>query len=95
MTNKIDWNAVAKVGLPGIIACFLVWKLADGFDVFEVRLRAIETQHAEMLNHSARVEDLMGRSYMSNERVLFVLRAMCINDAKSADARKLCLEEGR
>jgi hypothetical protein len=92
---KPDWNAIAKVGLPGVIACFLVWKLADGFEVFDVRLKAIESQHAEMLTHSERIEDLMGRAYMGNERVLYVLRAMCVNDAKSQEARRLCLEESR
>lgn len=90
---KIDWNAVAKVGIPGVIAMFLVWKLADGFDIFEKRLSAIESQHAEQSQHAARTEDLMGRSYMSNERVLYVLRTMCVNDAKTAEARRLCLED--
>lgn len=90
---KIDWNAVAKVGLPGVIACFLVWKMAEGFDMFEVRLKAIENQHAEMINHSERVEDLMGRAYMGSERILWVLKVTCANQAKTNDARKLCLED--
>lgn len=92
---KIDWNAVAKVGLPGVIACFLVYNLVIGFDKFDVRLQAVEQQHQSMLLHSERTEDLMGRSYMSNEKVLYVLRQMCVNDAKNADARRLCLEESR
>lgn len=92
---KPDWNALVKLGVPSAIAVFLVWRLAAGFDLFDVRLRAVESQHAEMIQHSARVEDLMGRSYMANERVLFVLRAMCVNDAKTLEARRLCFEAGQ
>lgn len=92
---KIDWTAVGKFGIPGVIAMFLVWKLADGFDMFEARLRAVEQQHADLLVHTSRTEDLMGRAYMSNERVLYVLRQMCVNDAKTTEARRLCLEESR
>lgn len=95
---KPDWtavvNAIVKLGLPGAIAVFLVWRLAAGFDLFDVRLRAIESQHTEMLQHSERVEDLMGRSYMSSERVLYVLRIMCANEARTPEARRLCLEDG-
>lgn len=90
---KIDWDAVAKMGLGGVIAMFLVYRLATGFDVFEQRLRAIESQHIDMLNHSARVEDLMGRAYMSSERILWVLKVQCANAAKTADARQLCFQE--
>jgi hypothetical protein len=92
---KPDWNAIAKVGIPGAIAIFLVYRLAYGFDSFDVRFRAIESQHAEMIMYTQRVEDLMGRTYMSNERVLFVLRVMCANAAKTPEARRLCLEEGK
>jgi hypothetical protein len=90
---KIDWDAVAKAGVGGTIALYLVYRMAAGFDTFDVRLRAIENQHVDMLNHSARVEDLMGRSYMSSERILWVLKVQCANDAKTADARKLCFQE--
>jgi len=92
---KIDWNAVAKVGIPGVIAMFLVYNLSTGFEKFDARLGAMERQHSDMLQHSERIEDLMGRTYMSNERVLYVLRQMCVNDAKTAEARRLCLEENR
>lgn len=92
---KPDWNAIAKIGIPGAIAIFLVWRLAGGFDLFDVRLRAIEQQHAEMNSHGQRMEDLAGRAYMANERVLYVLKVMCANEAKTNDARRLCLEDAR
>lgn len=91
--TKIDWNAVAKVGIPGVIAMFLVWKLADGFDIFDKRLQAIEQQHATMSSHSDKTEDLMGRAYMSSERVLYVLKTMCIQNAHTAQERRDCLQE--
>lgn len=89
---KHEWlNTVIKLGIPGALAVFLVWWMTGEFSV---RLRAIEAQHVSMIGHSERVEDLMGRTYMSNERVLFVLRVMCANEAKSAEARRMCLENG-
>lgn len=90
---NIEWKEVYKHGVPAVAMLYLMWRLANGFDMFEARLRAVEGQHADMLQHTARIEDLMGRSYMGNERVLYVLRQMCVNDAKSQDARRLCLEE--
>lgn len=93
MDMKPDWNAIAKVGIPGVIACFLVWKLADGFEVFDVRLKAIESQHAAAAISAESAKDLAGRSLMSSERILWVLQAMCANDAKSNDARERCLRE--
>lgn len=90
---KIDWNAIAKVGIPGVIACFLVWKLADGFDVFNVRLTAIETQHASAALAAESSKDLSGRALMSSERILWVLQTMCANDAKTSEARERCLRE--
>lgn len=92
---KPDWNAVVKLGVPSVIACFLVYNLVIGFDKFDVRLQAVERQHGDMLTHAERTEDLMGRTYMSSERALYVLRAMCVNDAKTPEARRLCLEEPR
>ena len=91
--TKIDWNAVARVGIPGVIAMFLVWKLADGFDIFDKRLQAVELQHATMIQHSERIEDLMGRAYMGNERTLYVLKIMCVQNAKTAQDRRDCLQE--
>lgn len=88
---KIDWNAVAKVGIPGVIAMFLVYRLAVGFDAFDVRLKALEGQHALAAENALSAKDLAGRALMTNERVLFVLQTMCVNDAKSADARERCL----
>lgn len=90
---KIDWDAVARLGAGGAIAMYLVYRMATGFDVFETRLRAIEAQHNDMLNHSARVEDLMVRAYKSSERILWVLKVQCANAAKTSDAKQLCFQD--
>lgn len=88
---KPDWNAVAKVGIPGVIAMFLVYKLAIGFESFDVRLKAIEGQHIQAAAAGAEAKDLAGRALMTNERVLWVLQVMCANEAKSSEARERCL----
>jgi len=91
---KPDWvNAIVKLGLPGAIAVFLVWRLAAGFDVLDVRLRAVESQHQDIQLQSEAIKDLTGRVLMSNERVLWVLQVMCANEAKTSDARERCLRE--
>lgn len=91
---KTDWtNTILKLGIPGAIAVFLVWRLASGFDVIDVRLRAVESQHSTIQSQSEAIEDLTGRVLMSNERVLWVLQVMCANEAKTADARERCLRE--
>lgn len=87
---KPDWNAIAKVGIPGVIALFLVWRLSDGFDKFDNRLGAMEHQHVAAAQQVAEAEDLAGRALMTNERVLWVLEVMCANEAKDRDARERC-----
>lgn len=90
-------TAIIKLGIPGAIAVFLVWRLAAGFDVFAVRMEKLEmqsaTQHSEIKTHGERIEDLTGRAYMLNEKMLMVLRTMCVNDARTADARRNCVAD--
>jgi len=90
---RIDWNAVAKVGIPGVIACFLVYNLAQGFDKFDARLHAVEVQHQTMATHSERTEDLMARTYMANQKLLNVVRQLCVQDAKTLADRRECLKD--
>lgn len=90
---KIDWNAVGKVGIPGVIALWFTYNTVIGFDKFDQRLHAMELQHAAAAEAAAAAKDLAGRALMTNEKVLFVLQVMCANDAKSNDARERCLRE--
>lgn len=90
---RIDWSAVAKVGIPGVIAMFLVYNLATGFDKFDKRLQAMEVQHAHAATASAEAKDIAGRALMTNEKVLWVLRTICANEAMTAAARRDCLRE--
>ena len=93
---KPDWNAVAKVGIPGVIACFLVWRLAAGFDIVDKRLGAIETQHVTAQASADSTKDLAGRALMANERILWVLQISCANEAKTNEARERgCCREPR
>ena len=93
MFSKEDWTAIAKVGIPGVIAMFLVYNLATGFDKFDTRLGAIEQQHVSAAEATAAAKDLAGRALVTNERTLWVLRTMCVNDAKTSEARERCLRD--
>jgi hypothetical protein len=90
---KPDWAAIGKVGIPGVIALAFTWSTITGFDKFDVRLAAMEQQHAHAAAAAEAAKDLAGRALMTNERVLWVLRTMCANDAKTNDARERCLRE--
>lgn len=69
-----------------IIAGFLVWRLAGGFDIYAQKMDALTVQHSEMAAQY-KASDNMTR------RMLVVLRVMCVNAAKNEDARQNCLQE--
>ncbi len=69
-----------------VIAGFLVWRLAGGFDMFGAKMDALTLQHSEMAQQY-KASDMMTR------RMLVVLRVMCVNAAKNEDARQSCLQE--
>ena len=89
-----DWlQAILKIGVPGAIAVFLVWRLAGGFDVIDARIKSAEDQHGAMLIHSARLEEAIQRASLSSDRVLGVLRLICVQNASSASDRRECLRD--
>lgn len=63
---RIDWNAVAKVGLPGVIAMFLVYRLATGFDAFA-------KEHDAISDGLGKVVNITGQSDMAQQQILYVL----------------------
>lgn len=69
-----------------IIAGFLVWRLSSGFEVFAAKMDQLTQQHIE-LAAQYRASDMMTR------RMLVVLRVMCVNAARTEDARQSCLQE--
>jgi hypothetical protein len=91
MNTKLDWNAIAKIGIPGVIAMFVVYRMTMGFEMFEMRLRALETQHTEAATAYVQAKDIADRALMINDRVLRVLQTMCANDARTTEARERCL----
>jgi len=69
-----------------VIAGFLVWRMAGGFDLFAAKMDALTLQHAQLADQY-RASDNMTR------RMLVVLRVMCVNAADTEQARRNCLEE--
>ena len=85
-------EAALKLGVPGAIAVFLVWRLAAGFDVMAARMADLERGHATQSEHSLRAEDLSGRTYLVNEKILRVLTADCVNHARTVEERRACVQ---
>ncbi len=93
MQNLPEWvQALVKIGVPGGIAVFLVWRLAGGFDVVDARMKAIEAQHAEMSLSAGRMETTLNRSRESGDRVLLVLRQICVQNASTNAEKRDCLQ---
>lgn len=97
---KIDWNAVAKVGIPGVIALFLVYRLSMGFEMFERRLNAQDEKHAAMIVEQQnlgrailKLADKQGESQAFQQQILGVMRVMCIQGAVTPADRRECLKE--
>lgn len=83
---KIDWNAVAKVGIPGVIAMFLVYRLSVGFDVFA-------KDHERLLESMAQVVTITRQSDIAQRQILYVLQTMCVNQARTDSQRADCLRK--
>lgn len=97
---KIDWNAVAKVGIPGVIAMFLVYRLALGFEIIEGKMKESSEQHQLMVTEQQnlargvlKLADKQGETQMLQEKILNVMRVMCIQGAVTAADRRECLKE--
>jgi hypothetical protein len=89
-----DWvSAIVKLGIPGAIAIFLVYRLAQGFDVVAVRLTNLEALQVATAAESLRLADLSGRTYMVLEKILNVQKTQCVNVARTDEARANCLRE--
>ncbi len=90
MPNVPEWlQAIVKLGIPGAALIFLVYWLTVTFDH---RLEAMETQHKTMGEHNSRMEDLSKGAATVNDRVLRVLLASCVNNAKTDNQRRECLQ---
>lgn len=86
-----EWMQTAlKFGAPTALLAFLVFWLTGDFNV---RLRATENQHSNMLGAMQTMIDNQGRTYEATERILFVTRVACANEAKTAEARRQCLSD--
>ena len=69
-----------------VIAGFLVYRMAGGFETYAAKMDALTLQHTEMAQQY-KVSDNMTR------RMLVVLRIMCVNSSKTETQRQACLQE--
>lgn len=88
---SIDWEAVAKVGVPAVIALFLVWRLSNGFELLgdELKLRAAD--HVQIGRQLESVANITGQNDMAQQQILYVLQTLCVNQARTDGQRGDCL----
>lgn len=86
LTGVPSWvKAIAAIGIPGVIALFLVWQGAKQLPKIEERQVAIEKsmiQTQEAIRQQAARMDQMYR----------MLQRICSNTAKSEDDRQRCFD---
>lgn len=93
MLEKITLKQILAGGLGGGFALLFAYQMAEGQSDARSAMSEISSQHVSMQQAAESAKELAGRSYMANERVLYVLRIMCVNQAKTDEARRLCLAE--
>jgi hypothetical protein len=82
-----DWGKVAAyVGIPGVIALYLVWVLASSFnaklDAHDLEARTLAEQHAAETREGFR-------------QLVPLLQQICANTAKTDDERAACWQVAR
>ena len=87
LVSSSSWNQTCTIS-----GAFARTALAAGFDVLAARMTALEQGHAEQNAHSLRDEDMSGRLYLVQEKMLRVLTADCVNHADSAEGRRACVQ---
>lgn len=86
--DKLTWTAIVKVGVPAALLTFvIVWLTGD----FNVRLRAIETQHVDISGGVTAIKEITGQSDMAQQQILYVLQTLCVNQARTDAHRSDCL----
>lgn len=76
-----------------LIVGFLLWRDTERDKALDL-VQATRDEHAEIIQHAERQEDLTGRTYMATERVFAVLQAMCRNQARTELAVARCEDAG-
>jgi hypothetical protein len=81
----MDWIKLGSmVGVPGLIACYLVWTFTGDVKADVKDIKANVAEHMMMSNereaHHIRVEDELGT----------ILKRICINTAKNYQERNQC-----
>lgn len=82
------WKNVTKYGLGTVGFVVLGY-----FMLTDVRAdqRATRTEHSELITAVGAVANIAGQSDMAQQQILYVLQAMCSNQAKNDDQRENCL----
>src|SRR5690349_1661412 len=88
--DDMPWQIKAAFlfGAPTVFAAYLIWALVSGI---VPAMLAMQTSMNDLSRAVASLAADHAVAKMANEDILSVLRASCVNDAKTTDARERCL----
>ncbi len=89
-SNGMPWQvkAVLLIGVPSVIALYLVWSLVHG--VIPVLLQGQTTMN-QILMAMQSVSQEHVSSRQQTDTMIAILRANCVNNSQTAEARERCL----
>lgn len=90
-------KGVQKYGLPTVIACLLGYIMIAELraDQKEIKSQqgALVVEQQNLGRGILKLADKSGETQMLQEKILMVLRAMCVQDATTPADRRACLKE--
>lgn len=91
---SIDWEGIAKIGVPAVIALYLVYRLSNGLDSVADELRLRAQEHISQNANIDSIKQITGQSDMAQQQILYVLQTLCVNGARTDSQRADCLRTG-
>lgn len=86
MLEKVTLKQILTTGGLGGLAILFAYQLSEGQVDTREALAKMEQQHVRMI-------ELAEQSSKTDARVLRVLQITCVNQAQTAEARRLCLSD--
>jgi len=87
-----DWSKIGdfavKVGVPSVIAIYLVWILTQGLSQDMAAMKASFDQHS---SQAAMMMQQYEQVRIQSDRQLYVMQRICINSANTPQERQECL----
>ena len=79
-----------KLGVPSAIALLLTYAMITNS---KDEHHAIDVELKSLRQSVIGVTDIVGQSHMVQDRTLYVLRRICVNEARTPNDRDACLKD--